>query len=223
MNNLRGLAFLFIFLLLISGVVGQVDTSGLEDSLGNVEDNVEDLREFGDKERWEYLGERWKESLLKSKFIQAIDNFFKWIDSYGVFRFLFAEKYDLSLTFFFALVWWVFLFLLFAQVGRDLLWFSKETNVLIAFAFTIILGQLKVIALFSYLTFLLLFYKSGVWGIGWTIAFFVFYFSALFYMKKVVGSLTGMFKGMKEKREKKELERRVEKTEKFQEGLKIGS
>ena len=221
----RGFIVLFLILLLsnllIFGAVNVsgVDNSDLEQGVENVKSTAENIKSFGDKERWEFLSEQWREILLKNEAISAVDSFMNKVDNYYLFLILFNERYELSLTFFFALIWWIFLFFVLSGVFRDVLPFSKITSSFIALALAVIVGHLGLYGFLSLLTFKVIFYQEGIWGWSFTLLFFVLYFVFLVYLKKIITTITNILRNV---REKNSLRGKVEKSDKFIEGYRKG-
>src|SRR3989338_10796665 len=94
-----------IGLLLLSGVVSFSLSSAVADELANVPGGqqvqnagevIQNITKTIEEKKWDYLGDRWKEVLLKNKYASAVDGFLKKIDF--VFVVLFGEHYDFSLT-----------------------------------------------------------------------------------------------------------------------------
>ena len=226
----RVFVLLLVFILVSAVLVSAVDTSLLEKNVNDVKQQGEQIKQFTEGDRWVYLGQQWKEILLKSKVISAIDGFFRSVDSYGVFLFLFAEKYDLSFTFFFALIYWIFFFFILNGIFKDFLPIRSGISSLIAFASVILLGHigpaLGYNGLYTWLslqTFKVIFYKTGAWSWVWTIIFFIIYFFVLVFIGKIIGIFKTILKKIRERREKNKLEVRVKKNEKFIEGVEEGN
>jgi magnesium-transporting ATPase (P-type) len=228
------IVFVLLSLLLVafsfSSVLG-ADFGDVEDRVGGLQDKVDDteetVEEYTDAERWEYLSFEWKKLLLKNKAIGGIDSFLSKVDSWGVFVFLIAENYDLSLTFFFALIFWIFFFFIFNSIFRNTLPLSKGVSSLIAFAATVIVGHLGIYSIFSTITFKLIFYKqSAAWGWVWTILFGIAYIFILVYANQGVKWVMKWFKERKEKKkekeEKEELKAGVKRSDSFIKGFKEG-
>ena len=218
MNKNRGfiICLLLIILLIVNFTIASaVDTSGLEEGVENVKDKAENIKEFTEEDKWEYLSEQWRGILLKSKVISGIDNFMKKVDSFYVFVFLFNERYSLSITFFFILIYWIFFFFFFNNIFKSTLPFEKGVCSLIALASAVIIGHLGLYSWLSLITFKIIFYKEGIWGWAFIILFFILYFVFLIYIKTFVNKIVITFRNIKNKKRQKELEFKVKKSEKF--------
>lgn len=234
----RLLVFCFLVFYILSfisqGVLAQ--TSGLdsiEENLDNLETNIEDKKDtiesFGDEEKWQLLGDGWRDLLLKTTVFQMIDEFFTKISP--VFFVIVGTDYEFSFDFFFALFYFIFFVLILMQVCRESLPFNRELGALTGLVFSIILAQFNFYTLLSSLTFKFIFFRGGAWGWGWTIVYFIIYLFLLFNIKKfIVNPIIKIIKGFKgesgdsEKDKAKEVINKLDKFEKgFEEGFKEGS
>lgn len=198
-----------LFLLGTILVSGQtLDTSGIED----IEEQVEDLKEFTEKDRWEYLGEQWQESFLKNKNIARFDNFLKKINP--VFVVLFGQDYSLSLILFGVFVSWLFFFVSFGQIMSTFSTFSKWASWSIGFILSLIMSHLKMHNFFAEFMFKVIFYRGGIWD--WISAFmaFVGIVLVLSYMGKIMRGLRKGMEWAKLKYQVKVQGRRIEAIEK---------
>jgi len=175
---MKRIDILLLVLLLLSIFVVSVNaiptTEELEED--NVVQGVQEIQEFTEERKWEYLSAEWKEILLKNKFISTIDGFFRKINF--IFIFFFGENYDLSLTLFFVVIFWIFFFLSFGGIISTYSAFGKGIAYVIALALSVVVAQFGFLRKLSELVFKIIFYKEGVWG--W-ISFVIFIFAMLFF------------------------------------------
>ena len=110
--------FLIVSFVLFGFVSAQL--SGLENQIegvsGNLENNITAVREFTDKDKWDFIGSQWKEFLLKNKAVAGVDAFFTKTDA--VFYFLFRQHWELSLMMLSVFLWWLFTLLSFVNYAR---------------------------------------------------------------------------------------------------------
>jgi hypothetical protein len=104
--------FIFLLMLALPFVFAQINPASLDGGLEKVEDAKEKIDEYSDvkrwEEKWDYLGTKGKEILLKNKFVSGADKIFTKISV--VFLVLFGQPYSLSLVLFFVIVLWLFVF-----------------------------------------------------------------------------------------------------------------
>jgi hypothetical protein len=214
-----GMFVIFVVVLLIVVNVGaQFDTGGLEQGVEGVKETAGNIKEYTEKEKWEYLSEQWKEILLKSEFISGLDAFLSKINI--VFVVVLGQNYELSMLFFFSIIFWILAFFILASAFPQVLPTSKYIAVLVALITTIILGHVNVYEGLSLFTFKLLFFKGGVWSWIWFVIFLVLYVLVLTFVRKYIVSI---LKGIKERKKKGDLEHKVKKSESFIEGFKEGA
>ncbi len=161
---------------------------------------VEQLRNFTEENKWDYLGQEWKSLLLKSKYIAAVDKTFRNVNF--IFFILFAQNYDLSLILLFVIMWWIFFFVIFSKTIADFSTLGKWVSYIVAFVLTIFLAHFKFLNNFSLIIFKLIFFKNGIWG--WT-ALFIFillYLAILVYFERLIYVIGGKMKKTKEEIEK---------------------
>ncbi|GEM_PF-852539 len=193
---------LFVSCFFVTSVSSQAPDLPLEDELNkgvrDVKDTAEEVKRFTEKEKWEYLGEQWKEILLKNSFISKVDVGFKKINL--LFFLLFGEDYDLSFTFFFSLILWVLFLVVISEVLMLYGTFSENVSWLLAFIFAVIFGHLKIYEGISLILFKLIFFREGIWGWITFGLFLIAYFLILFGFKKFMKK---MIEDVKKKKEKK--------------------
>ncbi len=125
----------------------------------NVVKGVQQLQNFTDKDRLDYLSKEWQELLLQNRYISAADSFFKNLN--WAFLFLFGRNYELSLALFFAVLMWLATF---SMLPRFFV-FLREMwmRYLAAFGGTVILAQLQLFNAVSNLLIRVYFYKFEWW------------------------------------------------------------
>jgi len=198
--------FLLIFLSLTCNATAQLPDELNPETLkdNSVTQKVNDLKEFTEEKKWLYVGEKWKELLLKNKYISFWDSFFRKINF--AFFFLLGENYDLSLIFFFTIVLWIFFFLSFFVIFRDFSTFSREVSMIISFAIAVISSHLGIYNKSAETLFKLIFFKEGIWM--W-VSLIVVIFSLLFviaFLKFVAKKFSGHRKRLREEQQKHDQE-----------------
>ncbi len=166
----------FLLLLLFCNFVLALDSDSLQKKIRDVEDKYEQAKEFTEEDKWDYLGESWKEVLLKNRFFSAIDSFFRELNP--VFVFLFGEDYNFSLTLFFVILFWVFLLSVIFFLIRD--YFGVFDKAWIAFLVSVIVSSLiahsGVYRKIAENTFKFLFFKGGFFDYVFVILFLLVLF-----------------------------------------------
>ena len=109
-----------IFMLFLIGVHAQIPDSEIIKN-DSVIRGVEQLRNFTEENKWNYLSQEWKTLFLKSKTISSMDSFFRKINI--IFVVLFGRAYDLSFELFFAITLWTMTFLM---MPKYLLFLKEE-------------------------------------------------------------------------------------------------
>jgi len=200
---------IFIFLILISNILLAIDLqatdSQINKNLETANKNIETTKSFTEKEKWDYLGQEWKNILLKNKFIAFFDSFFKKINF--IFIILFGQEYDFSLILFFKIILWVFFLVSFNLIFRDYSALSEEISLIISFLLPIALAHIGFLDKLSKIIFKIIFFKRGVWS--W-ISGFVFIFILIFIITLIKKFGRGFVESRK-KREKiiEEVDRKV--------------
>lgn len=162
--------------------------------LRNVTDN------FGDEERWEYLGNEWKEMLLQNSIIETIDGALSKVSF--IFKILFGEDYSLSLVLFFVIVFWFVLLSMFYKVIGSFSSFSQPVSFGMSLLLVIILAHLKVLNFLATGLAKLLFFNEGWWGKALGIIIIVMALVVLKYLKSIIWRIGRSFKKSQEEREK---------------------
>lgn len=205
-----GIGFLTLLLLSLFLVSAQNSAEELdqsfEDALADLEEQKEVAESFKDKDKWDYLSEKWKEQLLKNEAISRFDSSLQKLSP--AFNFLLGVPYSLSLIFLFAFVFWVFMFTSFYQIFRLYSLFSNVSSFLASFITVFLLANMRMFPsnsnIYSWLaelTFKIIFYREGFWS--W-ISFFLLvigYFIALFLV-------VGFFKRLR--KDKAEMDKKRE-------------
>lgn len=218
----RGFVLFFIIcLFFINGIHAQVDSgidaSGFESEAGKILNATRQIRNLTEENRWEYIGEQLKGLLLKNKGIAAIDKAFSGINF--IFFFLFGEDYDLSLIFLFAVLLWIFFFVMFGKITSGFSTFSKPVSYIVAFCMAVILAHLKFYHLISLVLFKIIFFKSGIWNFIFFVLFFALYFVVLIFIERIIWKLGRMTRKTKEEQEKWDARFRFKVFEKRMEGM----
>lgn len=208
--------FLFIlaFISLVSGQIGDIEGK-IDEGVENLERNVSKVKEFGQKEKWEFIGVQWKEFLLKNKMIAGIDAFFTKINL--VFVVLFGIDWSLSLTMFFVFFLWLFTLI---SITKYFYVDSKLLRFVYSLLCVTVLAQLHFFSSLSSLASELVFLKvSPLWRTFFIFIIFLFIF--LWY------KLNSIFAFYFEKRRKNLIEQKArfneKKIEKVVKGIESGS
>ncbi len=206
MKKIWVLVFLLV-LLILPIVYAQISTGQLEDTIEGLEEKIEEFEEKKEnieedvekikETKWDYLGEEWKEILLKNKFVSFVDGFLKKISF--VFVVLFGESYSLSLTLFLIICLWLYFFFKFTEIFRDYSSFSSSVAMGIGFCLTIVLAQLKVLKQIVEFFGWLVFSQEANW-LRFIIVLVIFLVMVILY--KVTSGFGENFKKNKEQMEK---------------------
>jgi len=181
----EGFVFVFLFLVLL-GSFGVFAAEGdLADQLADdpIVEGTEELVDFYEEKRWEYLSEQWKELLLKNRAVSGVDRTFRAINP--VFVILFGQDYDLSLSLFFVVLIWIFFTLYFHYIFLGFSPFSQGVSLVIGVILSIVLAQLGFFALIAEWVFKLIFFKTGFWSWIAVFIFFIFYVIFIGYCKRI--------------------------------------
>lgn len=219
--------FLVGLILTSNFIFVQADLGDLDELERKLEE-FERLQEIGEIERWEMLGKRWKELLLQNRFVEGMHNVFSTIDGWqifgiSIFTLFLAENYDLSLTFFFSLIFFILFISIVYDITKYFLLFKKGSHILVSLFIAIILGQLGLYYWLSQATFGLLFYREGAWGWATTLIFFIIYITVIVIVKKYAKAISGIIKQWAKGKKEKQLEEKVERSERFRKGFEEGS
>ncbi|MBM3206886.1 MAG: hypothetical protein FJZ43_04680 [Candidatus Staskawiczbacteria bacterium] len=207
------LAISWILLFFISVASAQSNIEGqIEGAVEGLENNVTKIKEFTEKDKWEFIGLQWKEFLLKNKMIAGIDAFFTKINI--VFVVLFARDWSISLEMFFVFMLWVFT--LISLYGYFSFFKSNLIRWLSCFAGVIILAQVRVFYYISFGLNKILLYKSSLWWRSLTFIVCTGLIVLYFMINKVISK---KLEQIREKNLQLEKDLKVQKVEAFQEGL----
>jgi hypothetical protein len=193
---MRNKIFIFVVFFLFFLGISLVDSvSDFDDSL---RDNLEDVKEGTDKvrglteedkwkQKWDYLGNEWKEILLKNKLIFALDSFFTKISF--LFFILFAKSYEMSLLLIGIIFLWFFIFLNGARVLQS--WGIVGEGIfayLASLAIVVLFAWMKLFETVIILLGRLAFSPSHWWTRAIILVFILFGFSFLQYLLSLVSS-----------------------------------
>ena len=156
--------------------------------------------------KWDYLGEEWKNILLKNEFVSAINSFFEKISF--IFVFLFGEPYSLSLTLFVIIIIWFYLFFQLSQILRDFVAFSSGISKIISFGVVTILAQVQILRKISEAFGWVIFSPGPGWVRYFILIIMIFILGTLYRISSTIGK---QYKNTKEKQrqEKEKLERKT--------------
>ncbi len=172
---------LLVFLILGGFVSAQAPPDlPLDDEVFNnteaFRERADRLGEFTEEERWNYLGEEWKENFLKNDAVSKFDEGMRKINF--LLFFLFGQDYDFSMIWLLAVLLWAVFFSTFFDSIVVFSPFSKLTAFMSSFILTIIAGHLGVFRVISDKLFAFVFYRHGIWGwiiLGVSLLIVVFY------------------------------------------------
>lgn len=221
MNKKIGGLFLLTLVLvgLISAFVSsQGDLGGLKGDAENLSENVEGLRDFVEGEKYNYLGEQWKEILLKNKYIARANGNFEKINF--LFVILFARDWSFSLEMLFVFMLWLFTYL---SINSYSVWFNtlfmmREgwQRALASLAATLILAHIQVFNTISRAAVKVMFYRKDAW---WNFVAFIVLIVALAAYLFINKYWARKIKKAKEKQEKADLKSDVKANTAFREEI----
>jgi len=197
------LAFLLFFNYASAQLDSGIDESGFEEEADRILNATKPLREITQEGRWEYLGEQWKELLLKNKAVSAVDAGFKRLNF--LFFFFLGQDYELSLTLVFVFLLWVFFFTMFGKIVSNFSTFNPNVSYILAFCMATILAHLKAYKMISLVLFNIIFFREGVWGWIFLVLFFALYFIVLIFINRIIWKLGRLTKRTKEEQENLEI------------------
>lgn len=182
--------------------------AALDDSIGataeNVSGKVDGAREIIEEERWNAIGEGWKDIFLNNTYIAPVDRTFHLLNPFFVF--FFAKDYSFSLEFLLMFMLWLATLIIVHKYVRFLVQ-EPSVRFVIALPIVIILSHVQLFNLLARLAFRVILYKSSlIWQ--W-MSFFIIVIAIVFYI--YLGNLfSHRFAKLKEKKEKEALAQRVE-------------
>ncbi len=200
----KKLALLILFLILsdflfLTLIKAQETPPGLPPQLGqSPEETLEQLKNKTET-KWDYLGEEWRNILLKNKIVSALDAFFTKISI--VFRVLFGTDYSLSLTLLVVVVLWFYFLFKFAELFRDFTAFSSGTSWIMALGLAIVMAQLQILRKITEGLGWLVFARKAWWWNLITILILIIVFILIYKLS------SAWAKKAKESREKLEKEK----------------
>lgn len=164
--------FLILFLLFANFAGAQLGgvENRIDDTRDNLEGNITVVREFTERDKWNFIGEQWKEFLLKNKVIAGVDAAFTKVSI--VFVVLFAKPWELSIEMLFVFMLWLFTvlslqtFMLWLFVRFTFLFFffeKKWIRVVGSILLTIAIAQTKIFNTLSAAIYKITFFKYGYW------------------------------------------------------------
>ena len=203
----------------VVGPILEGDAEKILNATQRLKEFQENLTEFTEEDKWEYLGRQWKELLLKNKYISAVDESFRKISF--IFVFLFGEKYDLSLTLLFAILLWIAFFSAVGNIISSFSTLSKPVSWIVAFSSSVILAHLKFYDFISLILFKIIFFREGIWRWVSLVILLIAWFVVIIYIRKIIWYLGRMTKKTMEEKEKwdmqfkfKVMEKKLESVEK---------
>ncbi|MCH7568715.1 MAG: hypothetical protein IIA87_04815 [Nanoarchaeota archaeon] len=201
--NIKIGVLLFLFIFVFSFVSAQAPPLPFEDELP-LANETEQIKEFVEERKWEYLGKQWKSFALNNTVIARIDNRLRVINP--ALFFIFGEDYDLSLLFLFVVILWIAFFVTFGEIFSLYGTFSKEISWALGFIFAVIIGHLRVYEGLSLVIFKIIFFREGIWGWVAFVIFFILYVAFLLSIKKMLIGIRKKIKKKREERAKKQAE-----------------
>ena len=166
------------------------DVFGILGEAEGVENVLDEARENIDQNKWDYLGEQWKEILFRNERIVRIDSFLQGINPF--FALVLGTDYSFSLIFIFVIGLWVLFLNAFYGISRLFSIFSKYTAFVAALLMTFVLSHLKIfppenINFYNWASigiFRILFFREGIWSWVSLLLFFVVYIFLFSYVVK---------------------------------------
>jgi len=204
---------LILLVCLVSAQLGDVEDQ-VEGVVNNLENNITKLKEFTEKDKWDFIGSQWKEFLLKNKVIAGVDAFFTKINI--VFVVLFAHDWTISLEMLFVFLLWIFTLLSLYGYANCFLIKSSFQRFLIALGLTIVLAQARLFYFISQGLIKVVLYKPSPW---WKSLIFLCVIIGLIVYLFVNKAISKSLIKAREKRDKEIIEEKVKKVEKFQETI----
>lgn len=179
----------------------------------------QELEGLRNQTKWQLLGERWKESLLKNPVINQINGFFERPYVSIIFRVLFGMPWSISITLVFVMALW---FLVFVNVGNIISGystFSTRVSYAISLLITIIIAQIQVLRVIVEFVGNLI-YSREAW---WARTILIFVVILILIALQILSKYFGVYlQQMKESKEKETARVAGKKVEKFQKGFEEG-
>ena len=202
----KKIGVLFLFLILFGNFIFASNLDSVQEKVENAEEKFETAKEFTEEDKWNYLGEQWKEIFLKNKFFSKIDDFCKEINP--VFVIFLGENYEFSLTLFFVFIFWVFILLVVFFLIKDYTGIIEKKWIcfLIGIIVSSLIAQSGAYRQIAEILFKFLFFKGGFFDY-----IFIFIFLVILF---VVFDLFRGF-GKKVKAEREEIDEEQAKQDRF--------
>ena len=221
-----GLVVLLLFVLpltlqLVSVVSGQGEIPGIPTGFSpeELERRQAELEKLRNVTEWQYLGQRFKESLLKNPVISEIDSFCSKPSVSIVFRALFGMPYELSITLLFVIALWLIVFIDFGNILGKYYSFSAWASYGISFGIAVIFSQVQIFRIIVNFVGTLVFSREAWWARVF-IVFSVILF--LLFIDQVSRYFASYLQKLKEAREKKKVKAAGEEIKEFARGIEEG-
>lgn len=211
MNRFWGVVFVLLFILSM-GYFASAETPVLGGSGEKIIDTAQKTQDAIDQGKTQFLGEQWKDFLLRSKVIKAFDTFFTKINI--LFVILFARSYSFSIELFFALLLWVFVVL--SLPGYLFVIENGNYRNVAAFVLTILLAHLQVFNALSRVIVKLYFYRVSAL---WSLMIFVLTIVILIVFYRINMTVCRAMRIERERNKRKGVEKRVMVLEAYKQGL----
>lgn len=181
----------------------------LAEKIANPEEIIEDA-----ESKWDYLGKEWKNILLKNSIIKKIDSFFTKISF--IFRILFGQTYSLSITLFFVVILWFFIFIFVGNILKSSGFIRGVPAYLIGLVPAIILAQLDIFRKIVVAVGTFVFSREAKWA---RITLAIVAIFVLILLFAVSEALSKYLEKRRKLTKEKEAELSQEKIKRFSEGL----
>jgi len=212
---MKGVLCCVVFLVFLGGFVS-AQLGGIEnridDTRDNVEGNITAVREFTERDRWNFIGSQWKEFLLKNKFIAGVDAFFSKISV--VFVILFAKSWELSIEMLFVFMLWLFTVL--SLYGYFFFFKAKGIRWIGSVLGAVALAQAKVFYFISAGMYKLVFLKNGYW---WNFLTFIVCIGLIVLYLKINKVISKQLEKTRKKRDEHEKDVEFKEVKAFQKGM----
>lgn len=195
-------------LFLISAAHADTPLGGQASQYNNLAENISAIRT-------NYLGDAWKDLLLKNPTVSGINTIFTNLNP--LFVFFLSRDYSLSLEVLFAFILWLFTLI----ALKNYLFFSnKWYNAIVALGVVIMFAHMQFFNYVALAFFKFIFYKTSTgWSVAITLLLLVLSIVYLYFNLLIARSI----KQAKKKEEERDMKARVEGTEGFIKGVKEGS
>ena len=210
----RVFCFVLIAFFVISFTSAQLGgiENRIDDTRDNVGGNITAVRDFTERDRWNFIGSQWKEFLLKNKVIAGVDAFFTKISV--VFVILFAKSWELSIEMLFVFMLW--LFTVFSLYGYFFFFKTKGIRWIGSILGSIALAQARVFYFISAGMYKLVFLKNGYW---WNFLTFIVCIGLIVLYLKVNKVISKQLEKSRKKRDEHEKDVEFKEVKAFQKGM----